>query len=195
MLNIAFCGFWVLQLSWKGLPIWLAPHLIWDLFFWLQSPLCYASFMQAQHPHSPQLYAFIRLACGVGREAHLGRLIQTSGGERELPAFSNWLVSLSSLPSLPLFLACAPFCLPADFCLPPLLCPTPSPVLGPLSHGLVYASQLPSEVGITITPILQMRRLRWREGLCPAQGHTARWPRLEPGSVSFQPALFVLLIY
>ena len=49
-----------------------------------------ASFLQAQHPCSPKLSAFVILACGVGIETHWDRLIWTSGGERKLPAFSSW---------------------------------------------------------------------------------------------------------
>lgn len=75
-----------------------------------------ASFLQAQHPCSPKLCAFVRLTCRVGLETHWGRLIQTAGGERKLPAFSNWSsFSFWSFISSSLF-ACALLSLSLSLC-------------------------------------------------------------------------------
>ena len=162
----------------------------------MQSPLCCASFMQGQHPRSPQHCAFVRLAwLGWGKkptEAGSPRL-QVGRGNC-LPSATGWFLflvfHLSSF--LPVLLFLCRF-LPSASCLP-----HPKSCARPLPHGFVYASQLPSEVGITSTPIFQMRRLRWREGPSPAQGHTAGWwsgQDLNLSLSSFQPALFILFIY
>lgn len=125
---------------------------------------CFFFFVQTQHPLSPKLCAFVRLLYGMGREIHWGRFIQTSGGKRELPSFSNeGGFSFWSSISSPLCLCSSFFLSLCRFLLSGSCLPHPKSCAKPFTSWIC--------LGLTNTlwgryyskPILQMRKLRWRE--------------------------------